>query len=66
MIGEWSSNHFPIDEEKGWWNWQGQRNFLFADGQVNFLPAETIEPANDGLPDANLTIGGIKGCDFNQ
>ena len=64
LIGEWFSNHRPVDEEKGWWNWQGSRNFLFADGQVIFLDAERILPANDGLPDANLTIRGIKGRDL--
>jgi prepilin-type N-terminal cleavage/methylation domain-containing protein len=64
LIGEWSSNHLSIDQEQGWWNWQGARNFLFSDGQVLFLHAEQIQPARDGLPDANLTIGGIKGRDW--
>jgi prepilin-type processing-associated H-X9-DG protein len=63
LIGEWCCNHYPIDEEKGWWNWQGCRNFLFADGQVRFLQAAQINPARDGLPDANLTVRGIKGAD---
>jgi len=63
LIGEWCCNHYPIDEEKGWWNWQGCRNFLFADGQVRFLQAAQISPARDGLPDANLTVRGIKGTD---
>jgi len=64
LIGEWSSNHLSIDQEQGWWNWQGARTFLFADGQVAFLLAEQIRPARDGLPDANLTINGIKGRDW--
>ncbi|RPJ27335.1 MAG: type II secretion system protein [Planctomycetaceae bacterium] len=64
LIGEWSSNHLSIDQEQGWWNWQGARNFLFADGQVTFLHAEEIRPARDGLPDVNLTIRGIKGRDW--
>jgi len=64
LIGEWSSNHRPIDQEQGWWNWQGARTFLFADGQVLFLHAERIRPARDGLPDANLTINGLKGRDW--
>jgi len=64
LIGEWFSNHYPIDEEKGWWNWQGSRNFLFADGGVHFLRATEIRPARDGLPDVNLTIRGIKGLDW--
>ncbi len=63
LIGEWFSNHRPVEEEKGWWNWQGARNFLFADGQVDYLEATQIRPANDGLPDANLTVHGIKGRD---
>jgi prepilin-type N-terminal cleavage/methylation domain-containing protein/prepilin-type processing-associated H-X9-DG protein len=64
LIGEWSSNHWPVDQEQGWWNWQGARNFLFADGQVLFLRAEQIRPARDGLPDANLTLHGLKGRDW--
>lgn len=66
LIGEWSSNHFPIDQEQGWWNWRGARSFLFADGQVVFLHAEQIRPAHDGLPDVNLTINGIKGRDWTR
>lgn len=64
LLGEWSSNHVAIDQEQGWWNWQGARNFLFADGQVVFLRAEQIRPARDKLPDANLTLNGIKGRDW--
>jgi len=64
LIGEWLSNHAPIDPDKGWWSWQGSRNFLFADGHVRFLQATQIRPARDDLPDANLTIHGIKGTDW--
>jgi prepilin-type N-terminal cleavage/methylation domain-containing protein len=64
LIGEWASSHARIDEEKGWWNWQGARNFLFADQHVQFLKATEILPARDGLPDANLTVHGIKGRDY--
>jgi prepilin-type N-terminal cleavage/methylation domain-containing protein len=64
LIGEWSSNHWPVDQEQGWWNWQGARTFLFADGQATFLPAERIRPARDNLPDANLTLNGLKGRDW--
>ena len=64
LIGEWFSNHRAVEQETGWWNWQGTRNFLLADGQVAFVPAERIRPANDGLPDANLTVHGIKGRDL--
>jgi prepilin-type N-terminal cleavage/methylation domain-containing protein/prepilin-type processing-associated H-X9-DG protein len=64
LIGEWFSNHYRVDDEKGWWNWEGNRNFLFADGQVQFLKAAEIRPARDGLPNPNLTIHGIKGQDY--
>lgn len=64
LIGEWLSSHSPIDDDKGWWCWQGNRNYLFVDGQVRFLKAKQIRPAQDGLPDANLTIYGIKGLDY--
>jgi prepilin-type N-terminal cleavage/methylation domain-containing protein/prepilin-type processing-associated H-X9-DG protein len=63
LIGEWLSSHSPIDDDKGWWCWQGSRNYLFVDGRVRFLQARQIRPARDGLPDANLTIHGIKGSD---
>ncbi len=64
LIGEWLSSHSPIDDDKGWWCWDGSRNFLFADGQVLYLQTRQIRPARDGLPDANLTIQGIKGIDY--
>jgi len=64
LIGEWLSNHSPVTDDPGWWTWQGSRNYLFADGQVRFLKAKQIRPARDGLPDANLTIRGIKGLDY--
>ncbi len=65
LIGEWLSNHLPIVDDKGWWCWQGWRNYLFADGQVYSLYADQIRPARDGLPDANLTVHGIKGIDYS-
>jgi prepilin-type N-terminal cleavage/methylation domain-containing protein len=64
LIGEWQSNHVPIDDDNGWWCWEGSRNYLFADGQIRFLQAGQIRPAGDGLPDANLTVRGIKGQDW--
>ncbi len=64
LIGEWFSNHYPVDEEKGWWNWNGCRNFLFADGQIRFLKTADMRPARDGLPNPNLTVHGIKGTDW--
>jgi hypothetical protein len=67
LIGEWLSNHAPVEPAQtdlGWWCWLGTRHFLFGDGQVVFLKAESIRPARDNLPDANLTIKGIKGRDY--
>jgi len=65
FIGEWASNHKQIPDgiDKGWWSDKGSRNYLFADGQVRFLKADKIKPANDGLPNPNLTFHGIRGID---
>ena len=65
LIGEWFSNHNLLDEDKGWWTWEGSRNYLFADGQIQYLEARQIRPARDGLPDSNLTFHGIKGVDYS-
>jgi len=67
LIGEWLSNHAPVERAQtdlGWWCWLGARCFLFADGQVVFLKAQSIRAAGDDLPDANLTVYGIKGRDY--
>jgi len=64
LAGEWFSNHFPAPGDLGWWCWRGRRNYLFADGQVLYLDAEHLRAARDWLPDANLTIHGIKGIDY--
>jgi prepilin-type N-terminal cleavage/methylation domain-containing protein len=64
LLGEWWSNHQSAAQEQGWWNWQGGRSFLLADGRVLFLLATEIRPARDGLPDANLTVDGLKGRDL--
>jgi prepilin-type N-terminal cleavage/methylation domain-containing protein len=64
LIGEWTSNHLRVDKENGWWCWDGGRNYLFADGMVQFLKAEDIRPARDGCPNPNLTIHGIRGIDW--
>lgn len=64
IIGEWLSSHSQIKDDNGWWVWDGCRNFLFADSSINFIKAREIKAANDNLPDANLTIGGIKGTDW--
>lgn len=65
IIGEWFSNHYPIYAgDSGWWCWSGRRNYLFADGSVLLIKAVDIRPANDNLPDINLTINGIRGIDW--
>jgi len=64
LIAEWFSNHEPIEDEKGWWTWDGTRNYLFANGQVRMLKANRIRPARNNMPDANLTLHGIKGTDY--
>jgi len=68
LIGEWDSNHSRIDVDsrwwhRGWWCWQGARNYLFADGHTAFIEAVDIRKANDGNPNPNLTIHGVKGLD---
>ncbi|HXK36020.1 MAG TPA: DUF1559 domain-containing protein [Candidatus Paceibacterota bacterium] len=65
LLGEWNSNHVPYENDRGWWEWKGARIFLFADGQVVFLQAKEIQPARDDLPDANLTVHGVKGRDYS-
>jgi prepilin-type N-terminal cleavage/methylation domain-containing protein len=64
LIGEWMSNHGFVEGDNGWWDWRGARCFLLADGQTVFLAARKIRPAGDDLPDANLTIHGVKGRDL--
>ena len=64
LIGEWLSNHSLVEDDQGWWCWEGSRNYLFVDGQIRLLRAEQIRPARDGFPDTNLTIRGIKGQDW--
>jgi prepilin-type N-terminal cleavage/methylation domain-containing protein/prepilin-type processing-associated H-X9-DG protein len=63
LVAEWLDNH--TGGENNWWSWEGSRNYLFVDGHVQFLRAEDILPASDGLPDVNLTVDGIAGRDIN-
>jgi prepilin-type N-terminal cleavage/methylation domain-containing protein/prepilin-type processing-associated H-X9-DG protein len=68
IIGEWNSNHLRVVEQGwygfgGWWCWQGSRNYLFADGSVEYIKATDIAEAMDRYPNPNLTVGGIKGTD---
>ena len=64
LIGEWTANHPTVGGDLGWWGWEGTRNFLTAGGQVLWLEARDIRPANDQFPDPNLTAGGYTGDDL--
>jgi len=68
LVTEWLSNH---ESPHVGWNdpataWEGGRNYLFADGHCKYLRARQIRPANDGLPDINLTCDGIRGRDVDE
>jgi prepilin-type N-terminal cleavage/methylation domain-containing protein len=62
LVAEWLSAHSP--EKVGWWDWRGRRVYAFNDGHVSYLPATRIAPANNQLPDINLTIDGLSGQDL--
>jgi prepilin-type N-terminal cleavage/methylation domain-containing protein/prepilin-type processing-associated H-X9-DG protein len=64
MVGEWYSNHAAWLNDPGWFGEGGARNYLFADGHVQYLRTDEIEPALDGNPHPNLTIDGIAGFDI--
>jgi len=65
LAAEWLSNHQPVDNDQGWWGRQGARNCLFVDGHVDYVKARRINAANDGFPDFNLTLHGIRGKDVD-
>jgi prepilin-type N-terminal cleavage/methylation domain-containing protein/prepilin-type processing-associated H-X9-DG protein len=62
LVAEWLTNHTV--PSVGWWDWRGARNYLFVDGHVQYLRARQIRSAVNGLPDPNLTAGGIEGRDI--
>jgi prepilin-type N-terminal cleavage/methylation domain-containing protein/prepilin-type processing-associated H-X9-DG protein len=64
VISEWFSSHYRINVEQKWFIWEGKRNYLFADGHVDYLQTSRLRPANDGLPNPNLTNNGIAGVDY--
>lgn len=68
LAGEWFSNHKlitgNINTEPGWWSRRGTRNYVFADGHVEFVPAERIRPANDNCSNPGLTVNGVNGSDL--
>ncbi|MBI4556891.1 MAG: DUF1559 domain-containing protein [Candidatus Hydrogenedentes bacterium] len=63
LVGEWFANHAAYSNDRGWFGQGGKRLFLFADGHVEYLNSNQIVPANDGLPDPNLTVHGVAGQD---
>jgi len=63
IVAEWLSNH-QDPKSASWWSWDGARNYLFADGHVKHLAARSLLPATNGLPDVNVTVGGIGGRDL--
>lgn len=65
LVAEWLSNHREVELDLGWWCWSGARNALFPDGHVELVPAADVREANDGFPDFNLTVGGIRGKDID-
>lgn len=64
IAGEWYSNHSAWENDPGWFGKGGKRLFLFADGHVEYVDWKDINPANDGGPNPNLTIDGIRGQDI--
>lgn len=63
VVGEWYANHAAYSTDPGWFGRDGKRNYLFADGHVEYLDARRLLPANDGFANPNLTKGGIRGAD---
>lgn len=63
LMGEWLSVHQKVRSDSGWWTRDGARNFLFADGHTEYLKWSDLLPANDGMPNPNLTRDGISGRD---
>ncbi|MBI5095601.1 MAG: DUF1559 domain-containing protein [Candidatus Hydrogenedentes bacterium] len=65
LVAEWYSNHSAFANDPGWFGSGGSRVYLFADGHAEYRKSKDLKLANDGLPDPNLTIGGIGGEDVN-
>ena len=63
LAGEWSSVHEMTENDAGWFGPGGRRVFLFADGHAEYLSWEDILPGNDGNPNPNMTIDGVRGSD---
>jgi prepilin-type processing-associated H-X9-DG protein len=65
VASEWLSNHDRIDQDAGWWCWKGTRNALFADWHCEYVLSVKVKAANNGFPDFNLTVDGVKGWDVD-
>ena len=63
MAAEWLSAHAKV--QVGWWDWRGERLYVFVDGHVSNLAAARIRPAVDNFPDINLTVDGLSGRDVD-
>jgi prepilin-type processing-associated H-X9-DG protein len=63
LAGEWYANHAAFGTDEGWFAQGGKRLYLFADGHVRYLQWDELLPANDGLPNPNLTHNGVRGQD---
>ena len=61
LVAEWLTSH---ERDKfTWWEWGGARNYLFVDGHAAYLRTDRLCAAGNGLPDPNLTVGGLAGRD---
>lgn len=63
LVAEWQAYH-SSEPNATLWSWQGERNYLFADGHVKFLSSSGVNCANDGFPDINVTKDGAAGRDI--
>lgn len=64
LVGEWFANHTAYSNDPGWFGGGGKRLYLFADYHVEYLSSDQISIANDGNPNPNLTVDGIRGRDI--
>ena len=72
LSGDWDRFHEPIYktlvgrswDESGWWELEGERNHLFADGHGEKVGVAEITESYDGLRNPHLTVGGIGGRDI--
>lgn len=63
LVGEWASVHEQIAVDRGWFGTGGKRNFLMADGHVDYMDWREVIAAMDGQPNPCLTVEGIRGID---